>query len=74
MPRLKGRQSNTGLSVALLLVLIGTSIAVPLEYLGITDLITNFGKDEGTAQSGSGVTNKPIIAHDTIDKVEQIDR
>lgn len=72
MPRLKGRQSNTGLSIALLLALIGIGIAVPLEYLGITNLITNFGKDAGTAQSGSGATNKPTIAHDTIDKVEQI--
>lgn len=74
MPRLKGRQSNTGLSIALLLVLIAIAVAVPLEYLGVTNLITNFGKDERAARAGSGVTNKPVIAHDTIDKVEKIDR
>ncbi len=74
MPSLKGRQSNTGLSVALLLVLIAIGVAVPLEYLGITNLITNFGKDEEAARAGSRVSNKPVIAHDTIDKVEKIDK
>lgn len=74
MPRLKGKQSNTGLSVALLLVLIGIGIALPLEYLGITNLVTNFGKDQITTQPSNGVNNKPIIAQDTIDKVEEIDK
>jgi hypothetical protein len=41
---------------------------------GITNLITNFGKDEEAARAGSGVSNKPVIAHDTIDKVEKIDK
>lgn len=71
MLRLKSRQYNTGL-FALLLVLIGIGIALPFEYLGFTNLITNFGKAAGTARAGNGVHNKPIIARDTIDKVQKI--
>ncbi len=41
---------------------------------GITNLITNFAKDEEAARAGSGVSNKLVIAHDTIDKVEKIDK
>lgn len=71
MPRLKGRQYNTGL-FALLLVLIGIGIAIPLEYLGFTNLITNFDKAARTARAGNDVHNKQIIAQDTIDKVQKI--
>ena len=63
MPSLKSRQSNTGLSVVLILLLIATGISVPFEYFGFTNLITNFGKETGTAQAGNNVTNK-LIAHE----------
>lgn len=69
MPRLKGRQSINNLPIALLLVLIAIVLAIPLEYFGITNLITN-GKNTDNTQTN----NQPIIANETIDKIEHINK
>jgi hypothetical protein len=44
MPRLVGRQSNSGASVVLLL-LIAIGAATALEYEGVMNVVPNFGKD-----------------------------
>ena len=53
MPRLVGRQSNSGASI-LLLLLIAIGVASALEYEGVIDVAPNFGKsfvgDRSTSQ------------------------
>jgi hypothetical protein len=43
MPRLVGKQSNSGL-YALSLLLIALIVAVTLEYLGVINLVDGFGR------------------------------
>lgn len=42
MPRLEGRQSNTGLYIVLVIVVLLVVLLV-LEYLGVINLISGFG-------------------------------
>jgi hypothetical protein len=42
MPRLVGKQSNSGLYVGLFLVIV-IAVAVVMEYFGFIDLIDGFG-------------------------------
>ena len=42
MPRLEGERSNTGLYIALLLVLLLVALVL-LDYFGAINLIPNFG-------------------------------
>lgn len=49
MPRLVGKQSNSGLSAGLFL-LISIGILGTLEYVGAIDFIRNFGAERGYIQ------------------------
>ncbi|GEM_PF-1875480 len=49
MPRLVGKQSNSGLSVGLFL-LISIGVLGALEYIGTIDVIPNFGTERGSLQ------------------------
>jgi len=42
MPRLEGERSNSGLYVVLLLIVLLAAVVL-LEYVGIINLIANFG-------------------------------
>lgn len=64
MPRLKGRRSPTGLSL-LLLLLFAVLVALPLEYFGVTNFISNASNPNRL---------RPIAADDSIDKIDNIDK
>lgn len=49
MPRLVGKQSNSGLSVGLFL-LISIAVLGALEYVGAVDLIPSFGAERDYLQ------------------------
>ncbi len=49
MPRLVGKQSNSGLSVGLFL-LISMGVLVTLEYAGTIDVVPNFGTERESFQ------------------------
>ena len=61
MPRLVGRQSNSGASVVLLL-LIAIGIASALEYEGVIDVVPDFGKSFVGDRSTSQPSPSPNLA------------
>jgi hypothetical protein len=57
MPRLVGKQSNNGLLTGLVLVVVIAAAAGGAEYLGYTNLIPGWGKDQrAVSQSMTPVT------------------
>jgi hypothetical protein len=57
MPRLVGKQSNNGLLTGLVLVVAIAAAAGGAEYLGYTNLIPGWGKDQrAVSQSKTPVT------------------
>ena len=65
MPRLKGRRSPTGL-LSLLILLFVVAVAIPLEYFGATNFISNSSNQDKIRQ--------PVATDDSIDKIDTIDK
>jgi hypothetical protein len=58
MPRLVGKQSNSGLLTSVVLVAAIVAVAGSSEYLGYTNFIPGWGKDQKTMSQSL----KPILA------------
>lgn len=72
MPRLVGRQSNTG-SYATFAFLLGLVIGAGVisEYLGAINLIPGFGQDESYIRKESNTTSRLIATRDIGEPIEQ---
>jgi hypothetical protein len=58
MPRLVGKQSNSGLLTSVVLVVAIVAAAGGAEYLGYTNFIPGWGKDQKTMSQ----SQKPVMA------------
>jgi hypothetical protein len=61
MTRLRGKRSNGGLQLLLLLV-IGATIGTLLEYFGFINLIPTFGQRRFSLQSSQDLS-QPVATH-----------
>lgn len=72
MPRLMGRQTNTGSYVTVAFILgLAIGAGVILEYLGAINLIPAFGQEGRYMDKQSNTTGKLLIAHHTGNRVNK---
>lgn len=65
MPRLVGQRSNTGANITSLIILVAI-VGVLVEYLGVIDIVPDFGRegryfqlqDQPTNEQGTGQINQ----------------